>query len=81
MKPTIKSEYEVTFYGTEKTAIVYYSYYEPVKSDDYDVPDDSAEIEIDRIEIGGVDMTDILFEIAESWTMEIEDEILEICEA
>ncbi len=81
MKPDIKSEYEVTFYGTEKTAIVYYSYYKGVKSGDYDVPNDEPEIEIDRIEIDGVDMTDILFEIAESWTMEIEEEILEICEA
>ena len=80
MKPDIKSEYEVAFLGTEKKAIVYYSYYKRVVSSDYDVPDDEAEVEIDKIEIDGVDMTDILFEIAESWTMDVEDELLEHCE-
>ena len=81
MKPDIKSEYEVSFYGTEKKVIVHYSYYKPVKSGDYDVPDDEAEVEIDKMEIDGVDVTDILFEIAELWTMDIEDEILELCQA
>ena len=33
------------------------------------------------MEIDGVDVTDILFEIAELWTMDIEDEILELCQA
>ena len=80
MKPDIKSDYEVCFYNTDKKAIVHYSYYKRVRSSDYDVPDDEAEVEINKIEIDGIDMTDILFEIADDWTMQIEDELLEHCE-
>tara|TARA_R110002020_G_scaffold358437_4_gene570739 strand:- start:17939 stop:18184 length:246 start_codon:yes stop_codon:yes gene_type:complete len=80
MKPDIKSDYEVSFYNTDKKAIVHYSYYKRVISSDYDVPDDESEVEIDKIEIDGIDMTDILFEIADDWTMQIEDELLEHCE-
>ena len=80
MKPDIKSDYEASFYNTDKKAIVYYSYYKRVESSDYDVPDDEPEVEIDKIEIDGIDMTDILFEIADDWTMQIEDELLEHCE-
>jgi len=46
MKPDIKSDYEVCFYNTDKKAIVHYSYYKRVRSSDYDVPDDEAEVEI-----------------------------------
>ena len=79
MKPDIKSEYEVSFYGTEKTAIITYSYYKEVPSGDYDTPDDPATVEIDKIEIGGVDMTYILLDVSEEWTEGVIAEILEHC--
>ena len=50
MKPDIKSDYEASFYNTDKKAIVYYYYYKRVESSDYDVPDDEAEVEIDKID-------------------------------
>ena len=62
MKPDLKSEYEVSFYGSETKAIVYFSFWKEYASGDYDVPSDPATIEIDKIEINNVDMTDILFE-------------------
>ena len=78
MKPDLKSEYEVSFYGSETKAIVYFSFWKEYSSGDYDVPSDPATIEINKIEINNVDMTDILFEIAQDWTMEVEQEILEL---
>ena len=80
MKPDIKNEYEVAFLGTKKTALVKFSYYREIPSGDYDIPNDASTVEIDKIEIDGVDMTDILFEIAEDWTLSVEEEITEHCE-
>ncbi len=80
MRPDIKSVYEVPFYNTEQVALFHYSYYKGSKSTDYDVPDDPNCVEIDKIEVDGVNMTDILLEVAQDWTMDVENEILEFCE-
>ena len=78
MKADIKSEYEVSFYGSETKAIVFFSFWKEVPSGDYDVPSDPATVEIDKIEINNVDLTDILFEIAETWVQDVEVEILDL---
>ena len=40
----------------------------------------TKEVKIDKIEIGGVDMTYILLDISEEWTEGVIEEILEHCE-
>ena len=80
MKPDIKSVYEVPFLGDkDKVAYVHFDYYKEVVSSDYDSPGDPECVEIDKIEIGDVDMTFVLFEIAEEWVMSVEEEIIEHC--
>ena len=79
-KPTLRlAEYEVAFLGSEDIAIVTYSFWKGYCTSDYDSPDEPDTIELDKIIINGVDMTHILYEIAEDWVEGVEEEILEHC--
>lgn len=78
-KPTKKGDYEVSFLGSDKTAIITYSFWKGYCAPDYDSPDEPDTIEIDKIIIDNIDMTDILYEIAEDWVEGVEEELLEHC--
>lgn len=74
------STYMVNLTCDDILAEVHYTFWKGTPSGDYDMPDDCDEVEIAKIMIKGVDMSDVLFDIAEDWTMMIEEEILLHCQ-
>jgi hypothetical protein len=80
MNKPIISTYQVKLTCDDILAEVHYAFWKGMPSGDYDVPGDSDEVEISRILINNVDMSNVLFEIAEDWTMMIEEEILLHCQ-
>ena len=79
MNKPIISTYEVKLTCDNVLAEFQYAFWKGSTSGDYDVPDDSDKVEIIRILINNVDMSNVLFEIAEDWTIMIEEEILLHC--
>ena len=80
MNKPIISTYEVKLACDEILAEVHYCFWKGSPSGDYDVPNDCDEVEICKILINNVDMSNVLFDIAEDWTMMIEEEILLYCQ-
>ena len=61
MNKPIISTYEVKLTCDDILAEVHYAFWKGMPSGDYDVPNDSDEVEISRILINNVDMSNVLF--------------------
>ena len=71
-----KETYEIEEFGEH--LIVECDYHPPVKSNDYDIPDDPAEIEITKVELfDGGDVTNLVLEYIPEGYERIEETIRE----